>query len=120
MNDTAALIESDVIGKDARHLNGDEGVLKLHAIEIAALERGANFGFLDTALSLQSSDAIGGKEQYALFGFDDGVLKIGMKGERAIVRNGPGRSCPNDGAHIAPDFRSFPLAATDDSKLDPD
>src|SRR5258708_6191943 len=62
VNDTAALIERDVIGKNAGHLNGKKRVLKLHAIEIAALERGANFGLFDAALGLQGGDAIGGQQ----------------------------------------------------------
>src|SRR5882762_11581503 len=53
VNDAAALIESDVIGENSRHLNGEERVLKLHALEIAAFEGGANFDFLDAALGLQ-------------------------------------------------------------------
>jgi len=85
-----ALIESNVIGENAGHLNRKKWMLKFHAVEIAALEPSANFRFLDIALSLQSSDAIGGQQQCTLFSFDHGVFEIGMKGERAIMRNSPG------------------------------
>jgi len=59
MNDAATLIERDIIGENARHLNRQEGMLKFHALEIAALVRGAHASFLDAAFRLQSGDAIG-------------------------------------------------------------
>jgi len=65
MNDAATLIERDVIGENARHLNRQEGMLKFHALEIAALNRGAHASFLDAAFRLQSGDAIGGQQQGA-------------------------------------------------------
>src|SRR6266481_7079052 len=119
VNDAAALIKSDVIRENSGHLNGEKWMLKFHTLEIAALEGGANFGFLDAALGLQSGHAVGGQKQCALFGFDDGVVEIGMKGERAIVRNGPGSSGPDDGADFTVNFRGIPLAAADNCELHP-
>src|SRR5207244_12980195 len=82
VNDAAALIERDIIGENARHLNGQEGVLKYHPLEIASLKRGAHASFLDAALGFESGDAVGGQQQRALFGFDDGIFEIRMKRER--------------------------------------
>jgi len=62
VNDAAALIESDVVRKDAGNLNGHKGVLKFHALEIAPLVGCADFGFFDIAFSLKRSDAIGSEE----------------------------------------------------------
>src|SRR2546427_1229014 len=47
MNDAAPLIERDVIGENAGHLNRPEGMLKFHPLEIAPLIRGAHASFLD-------------------------------------------------------------------------
>ena len=38
VHDAAALVERDVVGKNPRHLKGQEGMLEFHAIEIASLE----------------------------------------------------------------------------------
>jgi len=95
-------------------------VLKFHAIEIAALERGAHASFLDAALGLQRGYTIGGKEQSAFFCFNDGVFEIRMKGEGAIVRNRPWRGGPDDGADIGSDLRGCASAADDSWELHPD
>ncbi len=120
VNDAAALIEGDVVGKNAGHVNGKKWVLKFHAIKIAALEGGANFGFFDPAFGLKRRNAFRGEKQCAFFGFDDGVFEVGMKGERAIVGNGPRRSGPDNGADIGSDFRGFASAAHDSRELHPD
>src|SRR6266404_4580201 len=95
-------------------------MLEFHAFEIAALEGGADFGFLDAALGLESRDAVRRQKQGALFGFDNGVIEIGMKSERAIVRQRPGRGGPDDGAYVTANFRSVAFAAAHDAKLHPD
>src|SRR5882724_511519 len=120
VNDAAALIERDVIGENAGQLDGNKGVLKFHALEIAAFEGAANFGFLDATLGLKSSYAVHCKKQRSFFGFDDGVFEIGMKGERAIVGQSPGRGGPNDGVDVTANFRSIALAAANDAKFHPD
>src|SRR6266436_2845100 len=43
-----------------------------------------------------------------------------MKSERAIVRNGPRRGGPDDGAHIVTNFRGVAFAAANHGKLYPD
>ncbi len=120
VNDAAALIERDVIGENARHLNRQEGMLKFHSLEIAPLIGGAQASFFDAAFGLQSRNAIGGQQQCALFGFHDGVVEIGMKGKRAIVRNRPGRGRPDNRADIVSNFRGISLAAAHNSELHPD
>jgi hypothetical protein len=52
VDNAAALIERDVVGEDAGNFYGHEGMLKFHALEIAALECTADLGFLDSALCL--------------------------------------------------------------------
>src|SRR5439155_18313328 len=59
VNDATALIERNVIGENAGHVNGEKGELKFHAVEIAALERGAYFGVLDPAFGLMCLKHIG-------------------------------------------------------------
>src|SRR6266403_2792931 len=95
-------------------------MLKFHAFEVAALEGGADFGFLDAALGLESGNAVRGEKQGAFFGFDDGIFEIRMKGERAIVRQSPGRGGPDDGANVTANFRRIAFAAAHDAKLHPD
>ncbi len=104
VDDAAALIESDVARQDSRYLDRQERMLKLHALEIAAFERSANFGFLDVALRLQRSDAIRREQQRAFFGFHYGVFEIGVKREPAVVRNRPWSGRPDDRPHVAANF----------------
>ena len=84
------------------------------------LKRGAHASFLDAAFSLQRCNAIGSEEQRALFGFNDHVFEVGMKGQRAIVRNGPGRSRPDNRADIGSDVGGCASAADDSPELHPD
>jgi hypothetical protein len=79
VHDAAALIERDVISKDAGNLEGQEGMLEFHALEIAAVERGANVCLLDAALSLKRSNAIRSEQQRAFFRVHNHIGKIGMK-----------------------------------------
>ena len=69
VHDAAALIERDVVGEHAGHLNRQKWMLKFHAFEIAAFEGRENFGFLDFAFGLQRGDAIRGEQQLRLFRF---------------------------------------------------
>src|SRR6202162_3454981 len=104
VHDAAALIECDVVGEDAGHFNGQEGMLKLHAVEFATFERGDNFGFGNAAICLQRRDAIGGQQEAALLRLNDGVVEIRMEGECAVMRNGPGSGGPDDGRNVGANF----------------
>ena len=77
MNDSAALLERDVIGKNAGDFDGQEGMLEFHALEFAAFDRGTNAGFPEAELAPQSIDTIGGNQQCAALRVHDGIVEIG-------------------------------------------
>src|SRR6266403_1493555 len=79
MNDATTLIKSDVIGKQAGHLNRQKWMPEQHAFEVAALVCRENFGFLDFALGLKRGNTINSKKKLAFFGLHDSVLIIRMK-----------------------------------------
>src|SRR5579862_4020245 len=120
VDDTGALIQSDVTRKNAGNLNRQKRMLKFHAVKIAALKHCNNTSFLNVAIGLQGSDTISGKKQLALFSFDNDVIEIGMKSERTVMRNGPRCSGPNDSTNVASKLGSFATSATNNSKLHPD
>src|SRR5262249_56489500 len=52
MYDAAALVEGDVVCENAGNLDRQKRMLELHALECAALERGADTRLFDARLSL--------------------------------------------------------------------
>src|SRR3979411_345417 len=100
MDDSAALIERDVLGKNAGNLYRQKWMLELHALKFASFERCADTDIFNSGIRLQCGNAISREKQRALISIHDGVLVIGMEGQRAVMRNGPGRGCPDKRANI--------------------
>ena len=120
VNDAAALIERDVVREHARHLNRHKGMLEFHSFEISPFVHRENFCLLYLAFGLQRSDPIDSQQQLALFRLHNRILVVRMKGECAIMRDGPRSGGPDDGGDIAANFCSFVLATADHRKFHPD
>src|SRR6266478_3733499 len=112
--------ECDVLGENAGHLNRQKRMLKLHPGKVGTFELSLNAGFLDSAFRLQSRNAIRREQQRTSFGFDHDVFKIGMKRQRAVVRNCPGGGSPDHRAHVRAALRGFARTAAYDTEFDPD
>src|SRR6266699_2217274 len=119
MNDSAALLERDVIGKNAGDFDGQEGMLEFHALDFAAFDRGTNAGFPEAELAPQSIDTIGGNQQCAALRVHDGIVEIGMKSQGAVVRKSPGSGRPNDRFDTAAEVRSTTCASANHVEGDP-
>ena len=99
VHDAGALIERDVIGENAGHLNGQERDAEISAFEIAAFQRAATLRLASMPQSACSAaDPIRREQQRAFFRFDHDVFKVRMKRQRAIVRQRPGSGRPDHGA----------------------
>src|SRR3981081_188541 len=118
VDDSTALIECDVVGKNAGNLYRQKWMLELHALKFASFERCADTNIFNSGIRLQCGNAIGREKQRALIGINDGVLVIGMEGQRAVMRNGPRRGCPDNRANFGTQLRSS--APGHDRKLHPD
>ena len=119
MDDSAALLERDVIGKNAGDFDGQEGMLEFHALEFAAFDRGTNAGFPKAELAPQSIDTIGGNQKGAALRVHDGIVEIGMKSQGAVVRKSPGSGRPNDSFDLAAEVRGTACASANHVKGDP-
>src|SRR4029077_15216430 len=58
VHDSAALIESDVVGENAGHLNRQKRMLKSHPGKVGTFELSPNAGYLDSRFRLQGRNAI--------------------------------------------------------------
>ena len=83
--DAAALIESDVVGENAGHLDRQERMLKFHAVKVAAFVPAEFNGLLEVAIGLQRWDAVC---------HPDGRADLHLAEERALV--------PGDAATLIP------------------
>ncbi len=120
VHDAAALIQRDVIRQQARHLNRQKRMLKLHPLEIAALETRQFLSLLDVAIGLESGNAIRSQQQLSLFRRDHHVLVVRVKRQPAVVRNRPRCRGPDHGGNIPANLRGLALSAANNFKGHPD